>query len=321
MLLGTTLVAACGGGGGSGSPGVASRAGNSDAERVLAVDAGNAAEALEDGAALKASQRASSGWTRTFDAETAELSADTTASVSRNDEGGLDLTIGGQTIRFVASDLTEDGDGFQLPDGTAGIYSWDGDSMEEALDPAAGRYSLVFDYYTDSDDGTGRNGFLVVGTETADADLQALPTATYEGYARIRVAPTTGFDDYDADVSEARGDVTMVADFGAGTVSGEVTNMAGRVPRLEDPTRTWTPFDGALTMEEAAITGNGFTGAITADEGFTAAVGTVDAGSTYSGTFFGPGGEEVGGGINMSGTGAEDGQGYLGFGHWRAWLQ
>lgn len=319
MLLGTTIIAACGGGSGSGSPGVVSRSGNSDADRVLAVDAGNAAEALEDGAELRASQRASAGWTRSFDAETAELSEDSTASVMLNDEGGLDLIIGGQTIRFIASDLSEDGYGFELPDGTAGIWSWDGDGILEALDPAAGRYSLVFDYYSDSEDGTGLNGFLVVGTETAEADLQALPTATYDGYARIRVAPTTGFDDWNADVSEARGDVTMVANFGAGTVSGLVTNMAGRLPNLEDPTRTWVPFDGALTMEEAAITGNGFTGAITADAGFNAAVGSIDAGSSYSGTFFGPTGEEVGGGINVTGTGAEDGQAYLGFGHWRAW--
>lgn len=319
MLLGTTVVAACGGGGGSTA--VTSRSGNSATERVLAVEAGNAAEALEDGATLRASQRASSGWTRTFDAETAELSGDSTATVRRNDEGGLDLTVGGQTIRFTSADLSEDGYGFVLPDGSAGIWSWDGESMAEALDPAGGRYSLVFDFYNDNADGTGRNGFLVVGTETAEADLQALPTATYEGYARMRVAPTTGFDDYQADVSEARGDVTLVADFGAGTVSGEVTNMAGRVPQLEDPTRTWTAFDGSLTMEEAAITGNGFTGAITADAGFTAEIGSIDAGSSYSGTFFGPGGEEVGGGINLTGTAAEDGLDYIGFGHWRAWQQ
>lgn len=319
MLLGTTLIAACGGGGSS--TGVASRSGNSGADKVLATEAGNAAEALEDGTSLKASQRASSGWTRNFDAETAALSGDSTATVRRNDQGGLDLTVGGQTIRFVAADLSEDGYGFVLPDGSASIWAWDADSMAEALDPSEGRYSLVFDYHSDNDDDTGRNGFLVVGTETADADLQALPTATYEGYARMRVASTTGFDDFDADVSEARGDVTMVADFGAGTVSGEVTNMEGRAPRLEDPTRTWTPFDGSLAMEEAAITGNGFTGAITADAGFNAEVGTIDGGSTYSGTFFGPGGEEVGGGINLTGTGAEDGLDYVGYGFWKAWQE
>lgn len=321
MLLGTTLVAACGGSGGTGT-GVTSRSGNTGADKILAVDAGNAAEALEDDATLKASQRASSGWTRSFDADTASLSADSTATVQRNDQGGLDITVGGQTIRFVAADLTDDGYGFELPDGSAGIYSWDGESMADALDPNGGRYSLVFDYWSDDAGGsTGRNGFLVVGTETADADLEALPTATYEGYARVRVAPEAGFDDWDADVSEARGDVTMVADFGAGNVSGSVTNMESRVPRDEDPTRTWLPFDGSLTMEEAAIAGNGFTGAITADSGFTDAVGTIDAGSSYSGTFFGPTGEELGGGINMTGTSAEDGLGYLGFGHWRAWRQ
>ncbi|MBN8631641.1 MAG: transferrin-binding protein-like solute binding protein [Rhodobacterales bacterium] len=320
MLLGTTLVAACGGGGSSGN-GVVSRSGNTGADKILAVDAGNAAEALEDGATLKASQRASSGWKRSYDAATAELSADSTATVRRNDQGGLDLTVGGQTIRFVAADLSEDGYGFELPDGSASIWSWDGESMAEALDPSAGRFSLVFDYHSENDDNTGRSGFLVVGTETADADLQALPTATYDGYARIRVAPTTGFDDWNTDMSEARGDVTMVADFGAGNVSGAVTNMAGRAPRDENPTRTWVPFDGSLTMEEAAITGNGFTGAIRADADFTDNVGTIDAGSSYSGTFFGPNGEEVGGGINMSGTSAEDGLDYIGYGHWRAWQQ
>ena len=83
--------------------------------------------------------------------------------------------------------------------------------------------------------------------------------------------------------------------------------------------RADTAFDGGLTMEEANITGNGFTGAITADAGFTDAVGSIDSGSSYSGTFFGPGAEEVGGGINLTGTGAEDGLPYLAYGHWRAW--
>lgn len=316
VLLGTSILAACGGGGNS--SGVVSRSGNTGADKVLAVDAGNAAEALEDGS-LKASQRASSGWTRHYDAETAELSGDSTARIEPNDEGGVDLTIGGQTIRFVAADITEDGFGLELPDGSAGIWTWDADTIAEALDPANSGYSLVFDYYTDNGDDTGRNGFLVVGTETADAALQALPTATYEGYARLRMAPKSGFNDYDEDVSEARGDVTMVADFGAGKVSGEVTNMEGRAPQAEDPTRTWTAFDGGLTMEEANITGNGFTGAITADAGFTDAVGTIDSGSSYSGTFFGPGAEEVGGGINLTGTGADGGLPYLAYGHWRAW--
>ncbi|PJF09229.1 hypothetical protein CUR21_12400 [Pseudorhodobacter sp. MZDSW-24AT] len=312
MLLGTSaLLSACGGSGGGM---VASRAGNAPADQVLASE-GSSAEVLAEGATLTASQRTSSGITRDFEAETARLSPDTTAKVSRNESGALTLVAGGSTIVFAPGDLSEDGYGYESEDQEAGIWAWSADSMAEQLDPTRPDASMVFDYYVNAaEGGTGRQGFLVVGTETDAATLSALPTATYTGRSRIRVAPTTGFNSFSEDVSEARGDLEMTANFGAGTVSGAINRLEGRPPQAEDPTRTWSAVPGSLTLERTAISGNGFTGAVRADSGFTSAIGTVAAGSSYSGTFFGVGAGEVGGGLSLQGTAAETGQGYVGWG-------
>ena len=316
-LAASTVLAACSSGG-SNSSDVVSRSGNSDAQKVLAVDAGTAAMALDEGMTLRASQRASSQWTRNFDTQTAVLSADSSATISRNDAGGLDLTIGGQTFSFSSADVTDDGYGFQLPDGSAGIWTWSADSMAAALDPAYPDHQLVFDYYADFSESGGVNGFAVIGTEAAVAALANLPTATFSGYTRIRLAPQTGFTNWDNSVSEAEGDVSLTANFGSGTVSGAITNIGGRAPFTEDPDRTWTALDGEVTMAEAAITGNGFTGGLSGDAAFNANVGTLDPGSSYSGTFFGENADEVAGGINVTGADPDGGK-FLGFGFWRAY--
>ena len=101
---------------------------------------------------------------RNFTNNTAALSDDSSATIRRNAAGGLDLIVGGQTISFTATDLTPDGYGFRLPDESAGIWAWNGDSMADALDPANGRYSLLFNYYAYSGGDTGVNGFALIGT-------------------------------------------------------------------------------------------------------------------------------------------------------------
>ena len=292
--------------------------GNTGADKVLAVDAGTATEALAAGTTLKASQRASSGWTKDYVHETAALTGDTTASIRRNDDGGVDLIVGDRIIVFTADDLLDGG--FQLPDGSAGIFSMNYNSIVEALDEDNGEHSLGFDYYFNDEDGAGgRNSFAVIGTETADSDIETLPTATYSGYAYLRVGPREDFTSFGDVVLDAKGDLSMTANFGAGTVSGEVTDMERKFPSNVDPTRTWTPFTGALTLQTADIDGNGFTGAITSDAGFNANFGTVNSGSTYSGTFFGPNAEQVGGGINGTGM-SVDGTPWIGIGLFQGYL-
>ena len=313
LLLGTSAtLAGCSGGGGSGGM-AASRAGNAPADQVLA-SAGSAAKVLADGTKLTASQRTSSGITRDYDKETADLSKDTKAKVSRNVSGALTLEAAGRTIVFAPGDLTADGNGYEKLD-DAGIWAWNENTMAQQLDPTRPASSMVFDYYVDAaDDNGGQNGFVIVGTETDAATLAALPTATYTGRSRIRVAPTTGFENYASVVAEARGDLEMTANFGAGTVSGSISDLEGRAPRAEDPTRTWSAVPGALALNPAAISGNGFTGSVSADADFAANIGTAGADSSYSGTFFGTGASEVAGGINLKGTAAETGQGYVGWG-------
>lgn len=307
LIASASVLSACGGGGST-----VSRAGNTGADQVLAKTAGGAAQALADGITLRASERASSGIVRNFDAATAALASDSTARVSRNAEGALTLEVAGQTIAFAPGDLTVDGFGYD--NGSAGLWAWSADSMADQLNPANGRNALVFDYYADLPNGRGANGFIVTGTETDADDLAALPSATYSGGVRVRVAPTTGFEDYGDAVSEARGDLAMAANFGAGTVSGSVTNLEGRAPRNEDPTRTWSAVDGSLALNETAISGNGFSGRVSADSAFTSNIGTINAGSSYSGTFFGTDAGEVAGGINLSGSSAEDGSAFVGWG-------
>ena len=311
LVAGTSVLAACGGGSGS----TVSRSGptgNTPAQQVLTENAGNAAQALQDGETLRSSERTSSGISRNFDEDTATTASDTTATVMRNATGALTLNVAGQTIEFTPGDLTDDGYGYN--NGSAGVWAWSADSMSEQLDPASGRDSLAFDYYVDLPGGRGQNGFIVVGTETASGDLATLPSATYRGWTRIRVAPTTGFESFDSSVSELRGDLGMAANFGAGTVSGSVTNLEGRVPRDEDPTRSWSGLDGALALNETAISGNGFSGSISADSAFTSGVASIDPGSFYSGTFFGTAAGEVAGGINLSGTRADSSEAFIGWG-------
>lgn len=311
LLLGTTALSACGGGG-SVSTAPVNRTGNAPADQVLSDAAGNAAEALADDTTLTASARTTSGINRNYDAETAASAGQATAKVSRNASGALTLEAAGRTIEFAPGDLSEDGYGYNTDD--ASIWAWSADSMAEQLDPANGQNSLVFDYHTDGEDNTGQNAFIVVGTETDAADLATLPTASYEGWSRIRVAPTSGFADWDSAVSEARGDLNMAANFGAGTISGSLTNMSGRATRAEDPTRTWNPIAGSVSLNETAITGNGFSGSLSADSNFESEIGTIASGSTYSGTFFGSDADEVAGGFNLSGTAAEGGASFVGWG-------
>lgn len=325
ILAASTVLAACSSGssssGGNGS-------GNTGADKVLADNAGTAAKALSDGTTLRASGRASSAWVRDFRGETATavLAADSAVRIRKNDQGGLDLITPNGTITFTADDLSEDGEGFELADGSASIWAWNGDSMADALDAEGEeRWSLFFDYYYDYNDGDfSQNGFAVIGTETADAKLATLPTATYEGYARVNVGPADNFDDWNTQTHRVEGDLTLTANFGAGQVSGGIDNMAHREPNDVDPTGTWTPFDGSLTLVATDIVGNGFEGAVTADAGFNAAIGTVGTGSSYSGTFFGPNAEEVGGGISLTGNAADltnipEGSTYIGYGGWQAW--
>ncbi|TVP72729.1 MAG: hypothetical protein EA339_05565 [Rhodobacteraceae bacterium] len=318
LIVGSAALSACGSGSSSTSQVTppAGRSGNTGAEQVLTETAGTAAQALAEGAALRSSERTTAEIQRNYDAQTAVASAAPTATVTRNAAGGLTLQVPGQPeVVFTPEDLSEDGYGFEK-DG-AGIWAWNNDGMAGQLDPTNSRDYHVFAYFVDTGDGTGREAFIVTGTETRAAALAALPSATYSGNSRIRLAPTTGFVNFATAVSEVQGNLNMSANFGSGTVFGSLTNLEGRPPRAEDPSQSWTAVDGALSLNETAISGNGFTGAVTADSAFTTGIAAIDAGSTYSGTFFGTAADGVAGAINLSGTAADGDASILGWGFFR----
>ena len=93
------------------------------------------------------------------------------------------------------------------------------------------------------------------------------------------------------------GDGQLVADFGAGTISGQFagdwyTDRGGEDSR--DENGEWPTIDMAVTLETAPITADGYTGAISltgADVG-----GHLNA--SYEGSFYGPEAQNVAGVVN-----------------------
>jgi hypothetical protein len=301
---------------------VVSRAGNSPADRVDTADAGNAGKALADGKTLKSAARTTSAWQRNFQGESATLIAQPKATLVRNAAGGVDLTVGTRTIHFADTDLTADGYGYELADGSAGVGVRRADSVTEALDPVTGRPAVILDYWFDDEDHNGGvNGFAIFGTETKNSVVASLASATYKGDAEIKFAPKAGFDDYGSKVSKIQGDVDMTANFGSGTVAGSITALQYQAPRLIDPTRSWTDIDGSLALNTAKIDGNGFTGAVTADAAFVENAGKVDSSSSYSGTFYGENADYAAGVLNLSGTSTADDAPTIGTGFWQGFKQ
>jgi hypothetical protein len=143
--------------------------------------------------------------------------------------------------------------------------------------------------------------FAIVGAETRDTALPTLGTATFTAGARLDVYPTAGFVNNTDSRTRINSDVSMFADFGGGTISGKMTDIAIRRPGEA----SFTPRPGTWAMEEAPFAVNGFTGKLTPDADYLAASpgATVDASSSYSGAFYGPGAEEVGGVLSISGVG------------------
>ncbi|HET7817088.1 MAG TPA: transferrin-binding protein-like solute binding protein [Sphingomicrobium sp.] len=137
------------------------------------------------------------------------------------------------------------------------------------------------------DPGVAHGGAFVVGYETPAADMPTTGTATYSGAAEGRMyVPLSVVDALPCKCQEVpiQGDASFTADFGARTVSGELTNMY-RV--------WWDESAWNSVLFSSTITGNGFSGT-------TRVTGAVDHGmagnatGTIEGRFFGPSAQEAG---------------------------
>ena len=148
----------------------------------------------------------------------------------------------------------------------------------------------------------------VIGTETLGTRIDALATsnatASYTGTARMNIRDINQrFDDFNA---TAVGALTLNANFGARTINGAVNTI-----RVSVNEGAFVNEAGSIQLNPATITGNSFEGTMT-PSGTSDLVGAAATGN-YSGAFYGPNAEEVGGA--MTGVGSVGSTTFIGYGH------
>ena len=283
-----TLLAGCSstGGGGGGAGG----GGGTPSPAVFAASAGTASEALADGETLTAySSQMSAAVEHDFDAQHTRALDPTTFSIATNAQGALDVTIDGVLYSFAAADIEVGSLEFEAPGGAGPYYrvdSWQGDVVD-VLDVGNGSHHQVWSYFWDPA-GQAISGFAVVGTETMPDALVAKANATYSGTAGARLTNSNSFNN----TTTIYGDLAMAADFNAGLISGGITNIA-------EPGDT--PGAGSVTLNQTTISEAGFAGTIWADSALETRFSLTNLGGTYSGKFYGAGGGEVAGVMEISG--------------------
>lgn len=296
--------------------GCSKHAGTLDGTSTGAITAGSviaktandtASNKLKDGTtALKANAVTSTAIS--YDGGKVNKAASSDFSLKKNGNG-VDLTVNGETITFSDSDLTPEKDGWekQKPDGSdyKGAYVFDADSAKSALDGTDKSYLQVWQYESWNGDKATR-GFAVIGAETDPQIVKSQANATYSGKALA----DTWMENDSRERAGVRGDLTLKADFQAGSVTGKIDKLEART-RGADTDDKWTAWAAADTganieMTKAAISANGFSDGKLVAHDPSGEVGNLD-GSTYSGRFYGPNAEQVGGVMSIKGA-SQDGK-------------
>jgi len=141
-------------------------------------------------------------------------------------------------------------------------------------------------------------GAFYGGTFTPSAAVQQTNTATYSRtdgaiVSTVRGTSIAGGQDTDASV---RADVTLTADFDAGTVSGQLSGV-GKSGSAAGPTTTTN-----ILLDGATISGNQFTGGTARMVNGATDVFDAGASSDFSGSFMGANGEAAAGAAYITGT-------------------
>jgi 2-dehydro-3-deoxy-D-gluconate 5-dehydrogenase len=146
-------------------------------------------------------------------------------AISRNDDGGVDVTVDGTTHSF--TDADQETFGWQRSDDGdfAGVFSWNG-QVDDVLDENNTANSQIWSYFLyDSDADVLTDGFAVVGTQTtADAVAARSATAEYRGYATMRARDTNAHMDDRTDLQAG----TPPARAGGGAGAGRSGGGGGR---------------------------------------------------------------------------------------------
>jgi hypothetical protein len=228
--------------------------------------------------------------------------------IRRSANGELEFELNGVLHTFTAADREEVGgrlDAYARNDNVNdrfyNIFLLNGE-LEELFGVGNGYHEVLVMQSNIANGGQpDLRAYAVVGAETRDTALPTLGSAAFTGRARLDVYPTTGFVNNSDSRTRINSNVSMLADFGGGRISGEMTDIAIQRPGEG----TFTPRPGTWAMEEAPFAVNGFTGRLAPDAEYLAASpgASVDPSSTYSGAFYGPAAEEVGGVLSISGVG------------------
>lgn len=310
LIPGIALVSACGGGGGS-TPEVVNT-------RVLSKDAGNMGSVNENGTKLTAQANMTSGVGIDWDND---LTGDHDAkfTIVKGENGEAIMTVDGRTVAFSEDDRSENGYGYATENDPnfdsatkayATLYTYNADSLDDALSSGRSDYMSVWQYYYDdaNDSVAAKRGFAVVGTQTDIADVANDPTATYSGWARLQTATTSSYGGWDSE-TQVQGDLTMSVNFGTRDVSGYIDNMQTRMSGGE-----WSDANGAaFEMDPTKYNAHGeFAGTVSPNEVVQQAF-NLDAGDKggYAGALFGATAKNIGGTLHLN-SDTTNGYGFFG---------
>jgi hypothetical protein len=297
--------------------------------RLFSDTSGDIADVIaSNGPAIVAREVSEATWIETYDGSGSYRMIDGDFSI-KADGNDLLVTIGEKggaqyvyrivdaasiTESFVTID-TPGGDYFDLFINGGGTFA---DLFDSNI--GSGYARRVGLYYSPAGEGLGYETRSVIGTETQDSMIAGLAalnaTATYSGRAGINIRDANqGWPGFNGNLS---GDLDLVANFGSGKISGSMNNLFLELGAGQTTTSTSDPA-GSIRLDEAAIQKNAFAGTMSPDAVLSAsdpAVATFAAGGKYSGAFYGPNAEEVGG--TMTFDADVDGTRYLGIGNFVA---
>lgn len=319
------FLAGCGGGSGNGAPGLITP--DEEATRMFSDTSGDIADVIASGGpALVAREVSEATWRETYpDSGTYEI-IDGVFSIEA-DGNDLLVTIGeegGQTYVYRVVDAASiDSDQITIegPDGYFDLFISGGGTFSDLFDSdiGSGYARRIGLYFSPDGENFGYETRSIIGTETRDeviADLAGEDaTAVYNGRANISLRRADlGWQGYNANLN---GDLEMLADFGAGEVSGSIGNLY--LEEREGPDVVYSDDQaGSIILEAAAIQQNAFQGNMSSDAILTAAnpdlADFADSG-IYSGAFYGPNAEEIAGTMLFDTT--VNGFPLLGIGHFQ----
>jgi hypothetical protein len=178
-------------------------------------------------------------------------------------------------------------------------------TIDDLLSPGGNWHEIVMTQSTIVNAGTpALRSFAVIGSPTADVDLPQLGTATYSGTAFAEFYPEAGYVNNFTSRTELRSQLDMSVNFESTKISGALSGIEEKYPTgIENAPGPWLQVDGTWQMQETDFAASGFTGNIAADGAYNGAL-SLSGTSTYSGAFFGPTAEEIGGTLSLTGTAA-----------------